>query len=234
MKQYKPIATYSTAEDITNLFPCDAIKSDMADLVFKHYKEGHGNPHEYVEPDEESIWDENEVAEDSNFLLTKDGKHGVRFTRGVMERGIPYGFFIDIYELIEDDEDEVELTNEELKLISRERRELDAKIKLQIIKEFKARFKERGEGLDFYQYCGEVVYGMLDETGEIGKMLLDENGNIVVELGQEWEDPVVEFESRYFACDDWPQLLINVRNGIKGEWLLDESDYLEEPDDDED
>ena len=104
MKQYKPIATYSTMEDIVDMFPCDAIKPDMADIIYSQYKDGAGEPHKYEEPDPEANWDEDEVAEDENFLLTKDGKHGVRFTRGTMVKSngfaLPYGYYIDIYELI--------------------------------------------------------------------------------------------------------------------------------------
>ena len=231
MKQYKPIATYNMADDIVALFPCDKPKPDMADIIYNRYKEGYGGPHIISEPDEESIWTEDEVAEDvanGNFVLTVDKKHGVRFTRGAMVKGVPMGYYIDIYELVDEDEkDELTITDEQLKVLSRERREMDTKIKLQIIKEFKEHFTEPGQGLDFFQYCGECVYGMLDESGEIGKMFLNDDGDIQVELGAEWEDPVEEFESRYFACDDWPQLLLNVRRGIRDEWFidLDDEDY---------
>ena len=229
MKQYKPIATYNMADDIVALFPCDKPKPDMADIIYNRYKEGYGGPHIISEPDEESIWTEDEVAEDvanGNFVLTVDKKHGVRFTRGAMVKGVPMGYYIDIYELVGDEGDQV-ISDEQLKVLSRERREMDTKIKLQIIKEFKEHFTEPGQGLDFFQYCGECVYGMLDESGEIGKMFLNDDGDIEVELGSEWEDPVEEFESRYFACDDWPQLLLNVRRGIRDEWFidLDDEDY---------
>jgi len=226
MKQYKPIATYLTAEDIMCLFPCDKPKPDMADIIYNRYKEGFGEPHIINEPDEESIWTEDEVAEDianGNFVLSGDKRHGVRFTRGAMAKGVPMGYYIDIYELV-DDEDELTITDEQLKVLSMERREMDTKIKLQIIKEFKDFFKKPGQGLDFFQYCAECVYGMLDESGEIGRMFLNEDGDIQVELGQEYEDPVEEFESHYFACDDWPQLLINVRRGIRDEWFIDLDD----------
>ena len=229
MKQYRPIATYSTAEDIVSLFPCDCPKQDMGDIIYNHYKNGYGEPREINEPDEESIWTEDEVAEDvanGNFVLTTDEKHGVRFTRGAMVKGVPMGYYIDIYELV-GEEDELTITDEELKVLSRERREMDSKIKQVIIKEFKDFFKKPGQGLDFFQYCAEYVYGMLDESGEIGKMYLNDDGGIQVELGTEWhswEDPVEEFESRYFACDDWPQLLLNVRRGIRDEWFIDLDD----------
>lgn len=226
---YKPIATYNMADDIIALFPNSTLKGDEASIIYGRFKEGFGEPHIISEPDEESIWTEDEVAEDianGNFVLTGDKTHGVRFTRGAMVKGVPMGYYIDIYELVGDEDDQV-ISDEQLKVLSRERREMDAKIKLQIIKEFKEHFTEPGQGLDFFQYCGECVYGMLDESGEIGKMFLNDDGDIEVELGAEWEDPVEEFESRYFACDDWPQLLLNVRRGIRDEWFidLDDEDY---------
>ena len=229
MKQYRPIATYITPQDIIDLFPADRPKPDMGDIIYDYFKSGKGSPIPVKDDDKETYWDEKEIMEDNaNFILTADGRHGVRFTRGAMIKGIPMGFFIDIYELVED-EAEPEFTEAQLKLLSRERREMDSKIKQVIIKEFKDFFKKPGEGLDFFQHCPDCVYGMLDETGDIGRMLLDDEGDIKVELGGEYEDPVVEFESRYFACDDWPQLLINVRRGIKDKWFidLDDEDYDE-------
>lgn len=228
MRKYKPIATYHMADDIISLFPNSTLKGDEASIIYGRFKEGFGEPHIISEPDEESIWTEDEVAEDianGNFVLTGDKAHGVRFTRGVMNKGVPIGYYIDIYELM-GDEDEPTITDEQLKVLSRQRREMDAKIKSQIIKEFKEHFTEPGQGLDFFQYCAECVYGMLDESGEIGKMFLNDDGDIQVELGAEWEDPVEEFESRYFACDDWPQLLLNVRRGIKDGWTIEEDDYI--------
>ena len=228
MRKYKPIATYNMVDDIISLFPNSTLKGDEASIIYGRFKEGFGEPHIINEPDEESIWTEDEVAEDianGNFVLTGDKRHGVRFTRGAMVKGVPMGFYIDIYELVDENEAEPEFTEAQLKLISRERRAIDSKIKQVIIKEFKEHFTEPGQGLDFFQYCPDSVYGMLDECGDIGRMLLDDEGNILVELGAEWEDPVEEFESRYFACDDWPQLLLNVRRGIREGWTIEEDDY---------
>ena len=56
---------------------------------------------------------------------------------------------------------------------------------------------------------------MLDATGCIGKMYLNADGEIQVSLVQEYEDLEEDFESRYFACDDWPLLLMSVREGIE-------------------
>ena len=228
MNQYRPIAVYHTAEDIVGLFPCDRPKPDMGDIIYNKYKEGYGEPREIDTRNEPEAWyNEKEIMEDNaNFILTSDKKHGARFTRGAMVNGVPMGYYIDIYELVEDEE-EPEFTEEQLKAISRERRAMDSKIKQVIIKEFKEHFKNPGEGLDFFQYCPDCVYGMLDECGDIGQMFLDDEGKIKVELGAEYENPVEEFENRYFACDDWPQLLINVRRGIKEDWTIEQDDYDE-------
>ena len=226
MKQYRPIATYSTAQDIVDLFPADRPKPDMGDIIYNYFKSGEGSPILIKDDDKEAYWDEKDIMEDNaNFILTTDKRHGVRFTRGAMFSGVPMGYYIDIYELVED-EAEPEFTEAQLKLLSRERREMDSKIKQVIIKEFKEHFTEPGQGLDFFQYCSESVYGMLNETGDIGYMFLGEDGNIRVELGGAYENPMEEFESRYFACDDWPQLLLNVRRGIKDGWLIEEEDYI--------
>lgn len=228
MRKYKPIATYNMADDIIALFPNSTLKVDEANIIYGKFKEGFGEPHIIGEPDEESIWTEDEVAEDvanGNFVLTGDKKHGVRFTRGAMVKGVPMGYYIDIYELV-DEEDNPVISDDELKVLSRERKEMDSKIKLQIIKEFKEHFTEPGQGLDFFQYAPNAVYGMLDETGDIGRMFLDDDHTIKVELGAEYENPVEEFESRYFACDDWPQLLLNVRRGIREDWTIEEDDYI--------
>lgn len=115
-------------------------------------------------------------------------------------------------------------TTEELRLISQRRHEEDQDIKHAIKEEFKARFKKVGQGLDFYCNADDYVYGMLDATGSIGKMYLGLDGDIKVTLVQEYEDLEEEFESRYFACDDWPQLLILVREGIEKGWYIEDDE----------
>lgn len=226
MRQYKPIATYSTAEDIKTLFPVDGVPAMVADAenIYKKFNEGFGNPHIIEGVDDEAIWDEKDIEEDNaNFILTKDKKHGVRLTRGAyMTGGVPYGFFIDIYELIEEGDDEPNFTDGELKVISRERRAVDEKIKQVIVREFKEAFTEDGEGLDFLSNCGNPVSGMLDACGEIETMYLSD-GDIWVSLSQDGGFELdEELEDRFFGCDDWPQLLLNVRRGIKEGWTIDE------------
>lgn len=110
MKQYKPIACYDSAEDILALFPCDRPKPDMGDIIYNRYKEGFGEPRKIDTGDDPfSFWTEEEIEEDKrNFILTADKLHGVRFTRGrMMASGVPMGYYIDIYELIQEPEEEL-------------------------------------------------------------------------------------------------------------------------------
>lgn len=228
MRKYRPIATYDTAEDIVSLFPCDAIKPDMADIIYNHYKEGFGEPREIdSRNDEESWWTEDEIREDEAkgfFFFTKDGNHGVSFTRGFMASGVPMGYYIDIYEAFDDGQPEEGITDEELEAMSRRRKEEDSKVKSQIIKEFKAAFKNEGEGLDFYEYADNTIYGMLDTTGPIGKMVLGDVGRIYVSLIQEYEDSWECFEDDFFSVEDWPMFLLSVREGIKKGWTIEPED----------
>ena len=113
-----------------------------------------------------------------------------------------------------------DLSNNSLAKMSKRRREEDLAIKTAIKDEFKAVFKNEGEGLDLYENSGCCVYGMLDASGEIGKMYLNSEGEIMVTLIQEYEDFEEDFESRYFACEDWPQLLLLVRDGIEKKWYI--------------
>lgn len=105
MIRYIPIAVYHDTEDINNLFPSGSLKGDEADIIVKRYLAGNGNPRKIDHADDEAIWTEKEVREDianGNFLLTTNGKYGVRFTRGDSAALKRYGndqagFYIDIY-----------------------------------------------------------------------------------------------------------------------------------------
>ena len=225
---YRPIATYDREEDIIAIFPCDKPKPDMGDIIYGKFQEGYGEPREIMSLDEpESWWDEEDVASDENFILTADKKHGVRFTRGEMIHGTPYGYYIDIYEQFNpEDEDYQVFDDEDLKRIARERLEQNARIKKAIVREFKAAFNQPGQGIDFCEYSPETVFGALDETGDIGKLILREDGTIAAVLIQEYDDPVENFEDKYFHCGDWPKLLLLFREGIRDEWFIhpDEED----------
>lgn len=115
-------------------------------------------------------------------------------------------------------------TNTDLIRLSGKRKEEDGDIKLAIKKEFKSRFKKPGEGLDFYSNADTYIYGMLESTGPIGQMFLREDGEIGVTLVQEYEDTTERFEDHFFQCDDWPMLLMLVRDGIENDWLIDDED----------
>ena len=225
MKQYRPIATYSTAEDIKNMFPCDTIKPDMADIIFKQYKEGVGKPHRLIDDDEEAWLTEDDLkdaVENGLFFFTTDKRNGVYFTRGVMSNGIPYGYYIDIYELVPNYEEEPYITDGELAALSRKREKMDARIKKAIIREFKARFKNPGEGLDFYSNASQDVEGLGVTLGIIREMVLGDDGEIYVWHIQEYEDAYEGFEDNCYNCVNWPQLLLNVRKGIQNKWFIEE------------
>ena len=224
MRHYRPIATYSTMEDITNLFPESLFKrQEQTEQIVNAYLMGYGEPHIIPGTDEESIWDEKEIADDNaNFCLLPDKRYGVRYTQGVMQDGLPYGYFIDIYEVIDEPEAETEFTEAQLKLIARKRRQEDEDIKRAIVREFKEHFTEPETGIDFYTNCPDDVVGYGEDAGTISKLVLGEDGCIYAWLIQEYEDSCEEFEDRYFGCDDWPQLLLNLRRGIRDGWEIEE------------
>lgn len=224
MKKYAPIAVYDNETDIKNLFPGDFTKRQLfADHIIHEYLAGKGNPRELPGYDEESVWDEKEIADDNaNFYRVGD-EYGVRFTQGVINKKGKYiGFFIDIYKVIDEGDAEPEFTDERLKLIARNRRDENSKIKQVIIREFKERFTKPGTGLDFYQYCPDDVTGYGESIGTIGRMILGQDGEVYVYLIQEYEDDEEHFEDEFFGCDDWPQLLLNLRRGIQDGWEIEE------------
>lgn len=104
MITYRPIACYNTAEDILNLFPFDERNALTAEYIIQRFNEGFGDPHKYDETDPESYWTEAEVKEDENFFIVSDGKYGVRYTKGAIASGIPFGFYIDIYEAVSEND----------------------------------------------------------------------------------------------------------------------------------
>jgi len=224
MRHYRPIATYSTAEDILNLFPEDIFKrGEQAEQIVNAYLMGYGEPSIHPGYDEEAVWDEKEIAEDSaNFFLTDDKKYGVRYTEGIMQGKLPYGYWIDIYEVMDENQVEPAFTDEQLKLIARKRRQEDEDIKKVIVREFKAHFTEPETGIDFYANSPDDVVGYGEDAGTISKLVLGDDGCIYAWLIQEYEDSCEEFEDRYFGCDDWPQLLLNLRRGIEEDWEIEE------------
>lgn len=103
MIAYFPIATYHDTEDILKLFPTDFPMTEDADTIVGLYFLDWGNPHKLEGYDDEAIWTEAEVEEDENFILTKDGKYGVRLTYGDIGTFKKYGndqagYYIDIYQ----------------------------------------------------------------------------------------------------------------------------------------
>jgi hypothetical protein len=219
MKKYVPVAVYDNPDDIIQLFPNeDKNRPEFARYAIDVYRKGLGSYRELSGYDEEGIWTEKDIADDAeNFFLVGD-EYGVRFTKGVYHGVTPYGFYIDIYKALPTKDD---YTDEELKLISWKRSEEDSSIKQVIIKELKEAFTEPGTGVDL-QYGDDLTVGYGVESGPILKLGLDEKGRITAVLLQDYEDSYENFEDKYFACDDWPKLLLTVRQAIRKGWNIEE------------
>ncbi len=104
MKFAKHIGYYNDHLDIFNLYPCDAIKDDMGDIVAKYMKDGYGHFY-HSDPDEPIPYEDFEdEVNGGEAKLTTDGKHLVVFQCGdwkKLAKGYDgHGFFIDIYEII--------------------------------------------------------------------------------------------------------------------------------------
>ena len=237
MKYYRPIASYDGAGDIKELFPFDITrKLEAATNVVNYYLNGKGNPHEIAGDDEEARIYPDEM--DEYGLVPVIGNYAVSFIPGDKEvlfggkkETVGYenhGYFIDIYQLTDTEELTQDITNEELVSIAEKREQENRAIKEAIIREFKARFTKPGTGLDFYTYASADVEGMGNSVGTIGKMTLNLDGEIQVSLIGEYEDDIEDFEDAFFYCSDWPQLLLNVRLGIRDEWWDEDDD--DEPD----
>ena len=233
MKYYRPIASYDKAGDIKELFPFDITrKLEAATNAVNYYLNGHGQPHEIEGDDEEARVFPDEMGEYG--LVPVIGDYAVSFIPGDKEALFggekeivgyeSHGYFIDIYQLTDTEEDDESLNDQELQVIIKQRERENRIIKEAIIREFKARFTEPGEGLDFYANASNDVEGLGETLGIIRSMFLNENGEIQVWHVQEYEDCVEDFEAGYYNCVDWPQLLLNVRQGIRDEWFLDEDE----------
>ena len=228
MTNYKYLGYYNDNADIKDII--EAMYWNNPDGIAKYYERNLGNFHISDSMDDLGGI---ESVDNKTVFISNDGKYIVSFSEGHYvaldeddTTSINAGFFIDIWR--KDDEPEsIDLSDEALKRMSDTRRQEDKAIKRAIIDEFKARFKNPGEGLDIYSNADTYVYGMLDSTGCIGQMYLRSDGKIVVTLVQEYEDDVVSFEHRFFACDDWPLLLMTVRAGLAKGWTLDDEEEEE-------
>ena len=111
MKFVKHIGYYNDHLDICDLYPCDAIKDDMGDIVVKYMNDGYGHFY-HSDPDEPVPYEEfKDEVKGGEAKLTTDGKYLVTFQRGdwkLLAKGYDYhGFFIDIYEIFDDAEEVV-------------------------------------------------------------------------------------------------------------------------------
>ena len=112
MKFAKHIGYYNDRLDICDLYPSDAIKDDMGDIVAKYMKDGYGNFH-YSGLDDKPLpyQDFEDEVKGGEAKLTTDGKYLVTFQCGDWKKlakgSDDHGFYIDIYEIVEEGEEVV-------------------------------------------------------------------------------------------------------------------------------
>lgn len=228
MNKYSYLGYYNDNADIKGIIQ-DKGWNDP-NKVQSYLEDGYGKFYSGSSDDEECMTISD--VDNKTVFVTNDGKYIVKFSEGRYvaldeddHTSINASFFIDIWKAEEVDE-ESSFSDTALFRLSEKRSQENRRIKSVIKDEFKAVFKKTGEGLDLYSNANTYVYGMLDATGCIGKMFLNGDGKIQVLLVQEYDDLEEDFENRYFACDDWPMLLLLVRQGIREEWYInDEEEY---------
>ena len=105
MKEYRPIATINNYKDIIKYFPFAGIRGHEANTIIMNYLSGATEALPFHWWDEETFYTVEEAAEDKCFVLTTDGKYGVRFTCGdaglLCTRSDQHGYYIDIYETVD-------------------------------------------------------------------------------------------------------------------------------------
>ena len=105
MKEYRPIATINNYKDIIKYFPFAGIRGHEANTIIMNYLSGATEALPFHWWDEETFYTVEEAAEDKSFVLTTDGKYGVRFTCGdaglLRTRSCQHGYYIDIYETVD-------------------------------------------------------------------------------------------------------------------------------------
>ena len=227
MNKYKYIGYYNDNADIKDIIENKGWNNP--DEVASYLEDGYGKFYHDDANDETHMCISD--VNNKDIFVSSNNKYIIKFSEGhyvALDEDDHYsvnaGFYIDIWEYEDEGDKTLDLSTEALKNMSAKRHIEDRAIKCAIKDEFKARFKNPGEGLNFYENADMYAYGMLDATGEIGKMFLAGDGEIKVTIVQEYEDAVEDFESRYFACDDWPLLLMLVRKGIEEEWLIEDEE----------
>ena len=105
MKEYRPIATINNCKDIIKYFPFAGIRGHEANTIIMNYLSGATEALPFHWSDEETFYTVEEATEDKSFVLTTDGKYGVRFTCGdaglLRTRSNQHGYYIDIYETVD-------------------------------------------------------------------------------------------------------------------------------------
>ena len=105
MKEYRPIATINYYKDINKYFPFAGTRGYEANTIITNYLSGAIEAKTFNWWDEETFYTVEEAVKDENFILTTDGKYGVRFTcgdAGLLRTGNDqHGYYIDIYEAVD-------------------------------------------------------------------------------------------------------------------------------------
>ena len=158
MTNYKYLGYYNDNADIRDII--EAMYWNNPNGIANYYERNLGNFHISDGMDDLGGI---ESVDNKTVFISNDGKYIVRFSEGHYvaldeddTTSINAGFFIDIWHK-EDEPESIDLSDGALKRMSDTRRQEDKAIKRAIIDEFKARFKNPGEGLDIYSNADTYV-----------------------------------------------------------------------------
>lgn len=115
---YKPIATINDPEIIIDLFPNTVADIDpsLAKRIVEYCEFYPDDTNKIIDPEPETYLYIGDIIIDNSTVITPSLNHAVRFTRGdislLKKYDVMHGFYIDIYELVPDDEIPVQLLYE--------------------------------------------------------------------------------------------------------------------------
>lgn len=136
MKKYKHIGYFDDKEDIIDLWPNHTLKGDEADIVVKYWKNGYGAFHTLENGD---LFPEEDFTDDlseGNADITEDKRYIVCFQEGdwkslakCQDGDIDHGFYIDIWEVAGDDNEDLDELWEYAESLTNQLKEVMEKIK---------------------------------------------------------------------------------------------------------
>ena len=115
---YRPIATINDPETIIGLFPNTVvdINPELAKQIADYNDYFPANAHKIIDPELESYLYIGDIIIDNSAAITPDFGHAVRFTSGdrtlLKQHDEMHGFYIDIYELVPDEDIPIQLLEE--------------------------------------------------------------------------------------------------------------------------